>query len=179
MSDEPRDEILVVAAQAGDKQAWEQLCRRHAPRLAAYLGCRLRRPAVVDRLVAEVIVGGWKHLHELPNAKDFPAWFRKVGGNLTMQWSRRHPDEPQTEPFPADRCGGDPALLKRMERLEQALGGLPDAQRMALEQRFRGDMDIVALSEALKLTPAGVEQVLVEAFAALDQALGPDDEPAA
>lgn len=165
------DESLVTAAQHGDLDAWRRLCQRHLPRLAAYLGARLRRPAVIERLVGEVAVGGWKHLPELDNPRDFPAWLRRVGGNLALQWGRKHPGEPLTEPFPAARCGTDLAQAERMGRLEQALGQLSDHQRMVLEQRFRGGMDLAALSESLHLSQEGVERLLVEALAALDQAL--------
>jgi RNA polymerase sigma factor (sigma-70 family) len=172
-SDQP-DDRLVIAAQEGDREAWAELCRRHAPRLAAYLGGRLRRPAVVDRLVSEVAAGAWKHLSALERPADFPAWFRRVGGNLTLQWCRKHPDEALAGPFPVERCGDDEALRKRMERLEGALGMIPDAQRMALEQHVRGGMDVAALSESLHLSHDGVRQLLDEAFAALDAQLGPE-----
>jgi RNA polymerase sigma-70 factor (ECF subfamily) len=168
------DATLVTAAQQGDREAWAELCRRHAPRLAAYLGGRLRRPAVVDRLVAEVVAGAWKHLADLQHPGDFPAWFRRVGGNLTLQWCRKHPDEPLAGPFPVERCGDDAALRRRMERLETALGQLADVQRMALEQHLRGGMDVAALSESLHLPHDGVRQLLDESLAALDGLLGPE-----
>ncbi len=166
------DEVLVTRAQGGDRAAWSELCTRHAPRLAAYLGGRLRRPQIVDKLVAEVIAGAWKHLVDLARPSDFPAWFRRVGGNLTLQWCRKHPDEVLGEPFPSERCGGDTALHQRMDDLESALNALSDPQRMALEQHIRGGMDLAALSEALHLEPAAVQALLDEALLALGRQLG-------
>jgi RNA polymerase sigma factor (sigma-70 family) len=166
------DESLVTAAQGGDLAAWQALCNRHAPRLAAYLGCRLRRPAVVERLVAEVVAGAWKHLPELANPREFPAWLRKAAGNFALQWGRRHPDQVAAAPFPAERCGNDLALQERMQRLEQALGQLPDGQRMVLEQHFRGGADLPTLCESLHLGREAVEKLLDEALMALDLALG-------
>jgi RNA polymerase sigma-70 factor (ECF subfamily) len=165
------DETLVVAAQHGDLEAWAQLSARHLPRLAAYLGSRLRRPDVVERLVAEVMVGAWKHLPELENPGDFPAWLRKVGGGLALQWSRKHPGEPLAAPFPEGRCGTDLALAGRMSVLDAALGTLPDHQRMVLEQHFRGQMDLEELARSMHLQREGVEALLEEALRALDQAL--------
>ena len=168
------DEDLVIKAQQGDRAAWGQLCARHAPRLAAYLGGRLRRPGIVDKLVAEVVSGAWKHLVDLQRPSDFPAWFRRVGGNLTLQWCRKHPEEPLGEGFPADRCGGDDALHQRMDQLELALARLNDAQRMALEQHIRGGMDVTALSEALHLDAPAVQSLIEEALVSLDRLIGPD-----
>jgi DNA-directed RNA polymerase specialized sigma24 family protein len=167
------DEDLVLKAQQGDRQAWNALCQRHAPRLAAYLGGRLRRPAIIDKLVADVVSGAWKHLIDLQRPGDFPAWFRRVGGNLTLQWCRKHPEEPLGEAFPFERCGGDEALHQRMDRLDIALAQLSDAQRMALEQHFRGGMDVTALSEALHLDAPAVQALLDDALVALDRLLGP------
>jgi DNA-directed RNA polymerase specialized sigma24 family protein len=166
------DDALVLRAQQGDRGAWSELCARHAPRLAAYLGGRLRRPQIVDKLVAEVVAGAWKHLVDLQRPGDFPAWFRRVGGNLTLQWCRKHPDEPLGEPFPAERCAGDAALHQRMDDLEGALAALSDAQRMALEQHVRGGMDIEALCEALHLEGPAVQALLDEALLALGRQLG-------
>jgi RNA polymerase sigma-70 factor (ECF subfamily) len=166
------DETLVVAAQHGDLRAWSALCERHMPRLAAYLGSRLRRPEVIERLLAEVVVRAWKHLPELEQPQEFPAWLRKLGGGQALQWSRKHPGEALAAPFPQERCGNDLALAERMTRLDAALGSLPDNQRMVLEQHFRGGMQLDELADSLHLQPEGVAVLLEEALAALDRALG-------
>ena len=165
------DESLVVAAQHGDLAAWSTLCGRHLPRLAAYLGSRLRRPEVVERLVAEVVAGAWKHLPELDQPAEFPAWLRKAGGNLALQWSRKHPDEPVAAPFPANRCGNEPELTACMTRLDAAIGTLPDAQRMLLEHHFRGQVDLTVLAAGMHLQREQIEVMLEEALIALDRAL--------
>jgi RNA polymerase sigma-70 factor (ECF subfamily) len=170
------DESLVVAAQHGDRDAWAALCARHLPRLAAYLGSRLRRPEVVEKLVTDVVAGAWKHLPELEHPAEFPAWLRKAGGNLALQWSRKNPHEPLAAPFPERRCGGDQALSVRMVRLDAALGALPDAQRMLLEQHFRGQVPLDELAAGMHLQREGVEVMIDEALVALDRVLG-DVEP--
>jgi len=165
------DESLVVAAQHGDLAAWESLCQKHMPRLAAYLGSRLRRPGVVDRLISEVIAGAWKHLPELEQPSEFHAWLRRIGGGVALQWSRKHPNEPVAAPFPEERCGTDLALAERMSALDAALGLLPDAQRMVLEQHFRGQMSLEDLASTMHLQSDGVQMLIDEALEALDRAL--------
>ncbi len=158
------DTELATAAQEGDNEAWAVLCQRHAPRLAAYLGARLRRPKVVDKLVEDAIVTAWKHLHELERPDDWAGWFRRVGANLALLWYREHSDERLVEGFPSDRCARDgiPGEPERMARLESALGKLGDAQRMALEGRFRGGLEGDALAESLHLPDAAAAQRLVD-----------------
>lgn len=158
------DASLVRTARRGDREAWALLMRRHAPRLAAYLGARLRRPALVERLVADAIVNAWRHLDELADPMDFAAWFRRRGAALAKHWHREHPDEPLAEPFPSERLPAEPARAQRMGSLDAALAALPESQRMALEYRFRGGLDGDELAEALHL---GRE----EAAAAVEQAL--------
>lgn len=165
------DETLVVAAQRGDLDAWSTLCFRHMPRLAAYLGCRLRRPEVVERVIAEVVLSAWKHLLELEKPAEFSPWLRKFGGGLALQWSRKHPNEPIDAPFAVSRCGADLDLAQRMTRLDAALGGLPDHQRMLLEQHFRGLVELDELAKSMHLQRVEIERLLDEALIALDRAL--------
>jgi RNA polymerase sigma-70 factor (ECF subfamily) len=169
------DETLVVAAQHGDLAAWETLCQKHMPRLAAYLGTRLRRPDIVDRLIGEVVVGAWKHLPELDQPSEFHTWLRRIGGGVALQWSRKHPTEPVTAPFPQARCGTDLSTAERIAKLDAALGVLPDAQRMVLEQHFRGQMSVDDLAGVMQLQPEGVQLLIDDALDALNRALQIDE----
>jgi RNA polymerase sigma-70 factor, ECF subfamily len=165
------DADLVKAAQEGNREAWSALCHRHARRLCAYLGSRLRRPKVVEKIVEDAIVTSWRHLNELSDANDFPAWFRRVGANLALRWFREHSEEKLSEPFPMERCGGDVDVATAMARLEVALGNLTDPQRMALESHFRGGMDGDVLWESLHLDKEAGGRLLEEALQALDKSL--------
>jgi len=174
----PLDLELVERARQGDRDAWTALVRRHAPRLAAYLGARLRRPSVVERLVEDAIVLAYRHLDEVDASEGFAAWFRRVGAHLALRWYREHREEALTEPFPAERLGTATAVMEqaaRMERLETALGALTDAQRMAVEQRYRGGLEGEDLSEVLHCDAAKSTRVLEDALAALERTLARTD----
>lgn len=171
---DPSDADLVTQARDGNRDAWATLCRRHARRLAAYLGARLRRPKVVDKLVEDAVVTAWRHLDELERPDDFAGWYRRVGAGLALQWYREHSEESLVEPFPAERCGGDAEQLKRMTTLEEALGALTDPQRMALEQRYRAGLSGAMLYEAVHLDAGKADRLVEEALAALERALERD-----
>ena len=146
---DPRgDADLVGEARAGDHAAWASLCRRHAPRLAAYLGARLRRPEIVDQLVGEAVVAAWLHLGELADPVGFSAWFRRVGAGLALKWAREHPDEMLAAPW-SRSTAEQPELL----RLDQLVGVLEETARMALELRWRGGMTGAELANALRCRP--------------------------
>jgi RNA polymerase sigma-70 factor (ECF subfamily) len=170
--DQQDDVVLVARSRGGDRDAWAALCRRHAPRLAAYLGARLHRPALVEKLVGDAVVAGWRTLSELPPGDDFAAWFRRVGAGLALRWRNDHPDEKLKEPFPEERCPDGPEQVERMRRLQDALRRLAEPERMALEQRFRGGLAGKELGDALHLDAAAAEAALERALAALDRELG-------
>lgn len=166
------DAELVEAVRQGDHVAWAALMRRHAPRLAAYLGARLRRPAVVDALVAEAIVVGLQYLTEL-GQEPFAAWFRKLGAGIAMRWAREHPEEPLEEPFPVGRLAGEHGgLADELGRLERALAQLGEQQRMAVELRWRAGLVGVELGSVLRIDAAEAERLAAEAESALAEALG-------
>jgi DNA-directed RNA polymerase specialized sigma24 family protein len=129
---------------------------------------------VIEKLVEDAIVAAWRHLPDLDNPSDFPAWFRRIGANLALVWYREHQDEPLSEPFPAKRCGHDPKVTDAMNRVELVLGELTDAQRMALEQHYRGGMRAETLAESLHLDLAATQKLLDEALQAFDRALQND-----
>ncbi|NRA40399.1 MAG: sigma-70 family RNA polymerase sigma factor [Planctomycetes bacterium] len=150
---------LVIAAQAGDLAAWKKLIAIHAPRLAAYIGARLRRPEIVDRLVADSIYVAWKHIAELEDENEFPAWFRRMGGSVTMRWYKRHNDEGISGEFPIERCDNQ-SLGLEIEELDNALGRLPEKERMALEQRYRAGLQNAEIAEVLHKDPEQVEKLI-------------------
>jgi RNA polymerase sigma-70 factor (ECF subfamily) len=164
------EHALVARAQKGDHEAWAQVCRRHAPRLAAYIGARLHRPTVVEKLVGDAMVAGWRKLPELKPGEDLAAWFRRIGASLAMRWRSDHPEEKLKEPFPEERCPDGADQVERMRRLQDALRRLPEPERMALEQRFRGGLSGRELGEALHLDAA--EALLERALNTLDRELG-------
>ncbi len=166
------DAEWLTRARAGDRDAWALLMRRHAPRLAAYLGARLRRPAVVEKLVEDAVVLAYRHIEEA-TADDFSAWFRRVGAHVALRWYREHRDEPLTEAFPPS-VEDTPERQAELARLEKALGGLTDAQRMAVEQRYRGGLGGSDLAAALHCESGKAERMVDDALAALERALNKD-----
>lgn len=163
MSDRSDGE-LVRAAQNGDRLAWELVIGRHAERLAAYLGARLRRPDVVEKLVADTILMAWKHLDDIEAADGFAPWFRRLGANLALRWHKQHKGESLVGDLPGT---GD----EQLRALDRALGQLPEAQRLVLEHRFRGGLRGVELAEALHSAEGACDAAVDHALSMLDAVL--------
>jgi len=161
---------LLTRARSGDRTAFASLMRICAPRLAAYLGARISRPQIVERLVGEAIVQAWGRLAEAEDPRQFPAWFRRIGAGLAMQWKSDHPGESIKEPFPESRCP-DPVQLARMRKLQDGLLKLAEPERMALEQRFRGSLQNEALAEVLHCDVGKAQELVERALAALGRHL--------
>jgi len=161
---------LLARARGGDRGAFASLMRLSAPRLAAYLGARISRPQVVERLVGEAIVSAWGRLAEAEDPRQFPAWFRRIGAGFAMQWKSDHPGESIKEPFPESRCA-DASQLGRMRKLQEGLQKLAEPERMALEQRFRAALQDEALAEVLHCDPAKAQELVERALTALGRYL--------
>ncbi|MDA3961858.1 MAG: sigma-70 family RNA polymerase sigma factor [Planctomycetota bacterium] len=161
------DHELAERSRQGDREAWEVLARRYAPRLAGYLGARLRRPEIVEMLVSEALYAAWRKIDELDDPADFAAWLRRIGANLALRWHGKHKHERLHGGFPEERCGGDAELISGMQRLEYCIGKLHEGERMALEQRFRGGLSGDNLAEALHRSPEEAEGLIDKALARL------------
>lgn len=155
------DADLVCDARGGDHAAWAVLSRRHAPRLAAYLGARLRRTDIVDGLVGETVVAAWLRLGELGDPAGFAAWFRKTGAGLALKWAREHPDAAIEAAIPAGRL--PTAQAEELGRLDRLVGTLDEQHRMALELRWRGGMTGEALGTAMRCAAETAERLADEA----------------
>ena len=73
------ERVLTQADMSEDRGAWQQLMDLYAPLLAAYLGARLRRHEVVEKLVCDTIDAAWRHRDEYSSDQNFGAWFRRLG----------------------------------------------------------------------------------------------------
>lgn len=158
---DPRDLAACALARDGDLTAWADIVHRHAPGLAAYLGGRIRRPDVVNRLVAETVVAAWRRLDGLEDARDLPGWLRRQAAAQAKRWSREHDSEPLEQAWALeDRPAGVAAL-------DQAIAGLEVDQRLAIEYRYRGGLEGEALAAALHLPRERSDALLAAAVATL------------
>ncbi len=161
------DDVLVIAAKGGDREAWGELVRRHAAPLAAYLGARLRRVDVIDKLVGDVVVNGWLTLDSLAPGEEVGAWFRRQGAGLAKRWRHEHPEDQIDVCFPPERLPPDGNLAEALRRLDAAIATLDDQERMAIEQRWRGRQDLAGVARIMRVSEEQVRALLDRALTKL------------
>lgn len=173
MSDDTlSDQDLLEASRADDKAAWRQLMERHLPSLGAYLGARLRRPDLIDDLLAKTVCAAWRHRDTCTSSDDFARWFRKMGANIALRWHRSHPQEPLCADLSEEQLANTTVAAPVLRQLDQAIGQLETTQRMAVEQFFRGGLRGAALAAVLHVDEGTAQELVARGLAELDAQLG-------
>ena len=83
------DEELMLQAQSGDRNAFEQLVERHYDHLAFYIGNVLGAGELVEDLVQETFLRAFRaRKRYVPRAR-WTTWVRKIALNLSLDEQRR------------------------------------------------------------------------------------------
>ena len=134
----------MVAAQAGDKSAYESLLRDCIPFICGVARAQGVRPASVDDVVQETLLTIHRARQTYDPSRSFTAWLRMIAQRRAIDGLRRagrtgarEIHEPLAYENHADP-GGDPEEaafgMNQAARLVAALGKLPARQRDAIEQ---------------------------------------------
>jgi RNA polymerase sigma-70 factor (ECF subfamily) len=165
------DEYLVVAAQAGDRAAWERLVARWQPRLLRHAW---RLTGHADRaadLVQDAWVDIWKGLRRLEDVVAFPAWafrivtrrcHRAFGETDRERAGMRELAEVSAE---SDDAEGAEAIARDIDlaRVRAAMAALPPAQRAALSLFHLEALSVAEIAIALDVPPGTVKTRLMHA----------------
>ncbi len=168
------DEYLVIAAQAGDRAAWERLVARWQPRLLRHAW---RLTGHADRaadLLQDAWIDIWKGLRRLDDAVAFPAWAFRI---VTRRCQRAFHDADRDRERLADladlaeisgesddSAAGD-ALAHEIDlgRVRAAMSALPPGQRAALSLFHLEDLSVAEIAIALDVPPGTVKTRLMHA----------------
>jgi len=128
-SDELTD--LVIAAQKGDRPAFDQLYRSHARMVHGVLMSRVPR-SEVDDLVQDVFMLAMQRVLSLRTPAAFGGWLSAIARNSAIDHLRR---QPKTTELVDDVAVNDPDRSEVMTVLA-AIARLPIAYRETLTLRF-------------------------------------------
>ena len=128
------DAGLLHAYRAGDDSAFEELVRRHAPRLRRQCA-RIVGPDDAEDAVQQALLSASRALRAGDDELDVGRWLHRVAHNAAIDALRRRPppaveldDQIDGVPQPPDVAAGRESLRATVAAIQQ----LPDAQRRAL-----------------------------------------------
>jgi RNA polymerase sigma-70 factor (ECF subfamily) len=148
----PTDESLVRAAQRGDRDAFDELVRRHRDRVYAVALRLTRNPDDAEDALQETFISAYRGLGGFSSRARVSTWLYRIATNRALDVINRRKastsldaeDSPQVVAIGDDY---EQAALRRA--LEQALARLPEEFRVA-----------VVLSDVAGLTPTEAAEVL-------------------
>ncbi len=163
----PRGAELVLAARAGDRDAFDELYRSHWRLVRAILLARLPRPDAED-LAQEVFLAAWEKLGDLRDPEGFGGWVAAIARNRAASHAR---SRPRSVPLPEDLPGGARAD-EGPEAVLAAIRLLPEAYRDPLVLRLVEGMSGPEIARETGLTEGSVRVNLHRGFAKLRELLG-------
>jgi RNA polymerase sigma-70 factor (ECF subfamily) len=179
------DEALVAAAKSGDDPAFWELWARHSNRVfkTAY-GITGKREDAED-VIQEAWIKAYLHLNTFDGRAKFSTWLTRIAMNSSLMILRRKRSHPETsmeitdgdtwqQRDIADRAKNAEELYSRregVERLRQAICGLPPTLRIVVEIRQSDDRSIQGVAELAGLSIAATKSRLSRARKILRKAL--------
>ncbi len=152
--DRAREDLLVLAAQGGDRQAFEQLFRAYS----APLGRFAYRLCGDEQLAFDAVQESWitlsKTLRTLNDPRGFRLWAYKTVRWRTMDQLRRRgrPAEPLEDDLQHDEA--DQSEIATSDQLSRHMAGLPRAEKVALTLFSLEEMTLAEIA-AIENVPGG------------------------
>jgi RNA polymerase sigma-70 factor (ECF subfamily) len=95
-STEDSDGSLAASAAAGNGEAFDELVRRHQPRLLRLAGRFFRRPELIEEVVQEAFLKAYTCLKGFRGDRPFGHWLTRIAVNASYDQLRRQRARPET-----------------------------------------------------------------------------------
>lgn len=169
------DAALVAAAQGGDRNALDQLLRRHYDRIHAVCRRIAGSTRDADDACQEALVKIVRNLPRFDGRSAFATWAYRIATNAALDELRkrnRRPalhavgDDDRAELADPESTAPTDAFADRL-LLDEALAELPDDLRLAVVLRDVGDLDYAEIAETLDIPIGTVKSRISRGRAAL------------
>ena len=172
------DRELVRRAQREDKEAFEELIRRHQHRVFAVAGGIVRRREDVQDVAQQVFVKAYFSLKRFDQRAAFSTWVYKITVNECWDMLRKRKVRPLVYEADlseeqarqvissAEKSKDEPDISERLEarqRVERLLDGLDERDRLMLILKEVEGFSIEEIAEVLDLNPNTVKVRLFRA----------------
>jgi RNA polymerase sigma-70 factor (ECF subfamily) len=171
------DRELVRRAQANDKEAYEELIKRHQQRVFAVAAGILRRHEDIEDIAQQVFVKAYFSLKRFDGRAAFSTWLHRITLNECWDLLRKKKVRPllyesdlseeQAQRVAASEAdGGGPDVRQRLEnqqRVERLLEGLEERDKLMLILKEVEGFSIEEIAEVLDLNANTVKVRLFRA----------------
>ena len=166
-----RDELLVLAAQAGDADAFGQLVRRWTPVLIRHAHRVQSDADAANDAVQETWLQIVRGLAQLADPAAFPAWALCIVGRIAVGQERRRGRHRRNEQAAAAEQSLATALAgvaaDELDLLRAAVRTLPPERRTVVELHYLDGLAIAEIAAVLGIPPGTVKSRLFQARAEL------------
>jgi RNA polymerase sigma-70 factor (ECF subfamily) len=176
LADDAGDAELVDAAQGGDRDALEQLLRRHHDRVRALARRLCGNDADAADATQEALLAIVRGLDRFDGRAAFTTWLHRVATNACLDELRRRARRPQPaadSTFERAESGRDTAeVVSARIVVDAALATLPLEFRAAVVLRDLCALDYAEIGEVLDIPPGTVRSRIARGRAAIAAHLG-------
>jgi RNA polymerase sigma-70 factor (ECF subfamily) len=151
------DQLLVMDAQEGDRNALQQLVRRWQKRLWAHAFRLTRDRDVAWDISQQSWLGIIKGLGKLNDPAKFKAWAYQITTNKSIDWIKTQANERHVQVEFIDDC---PAAVRSDTGVTDLLEQLDVAKKTILRLRYFEELSIAEISAVLKIPPGTVKSRL-------------------
>ena len=147
---------LVERARQGDREACEELVRRHQDRVFHYALYLLPTQQDAEDVVQETFLQAYRNLKGFRGEAAFGTWLLAIARARVALWYRRRKLEDRVselnEPSPVDLEA--PTLMKI--EIRSAVARLPVAYREVIVLRYVHELDLVEIARAMGISVTAV-----------------------
>lgn len=183
------DAALVLAARAGDRDAFAALLARHWPLLAGLCRRMLGDPPLAEDAAQEAALQALLTLDRLRRPDRFGPWLGGIGLNICRRWRRARAQVPTPEAIDGGRLAREPIdrrpspeelaeAADLRERVRRAVGALPRGQRAAVTLFYLSDLSHAEVAAQLGIAPGAVKARLHKARRVLRRELWMEQQEA-
>jgi RNA polymerase sigma-70 factor (ECF subfamily) len=169
---------LIIAARQGDRQAFDELVRRHREAVITVVYRMCGDVHLAQDAAQEAFIRAWQHLSSYQPRSPFRNWVYRIAINAALDTLRavRQEQEPVDEDTAAAADDRPETLVERAEQAEevrQAVLSLPPASRAVLVLREYEGLSYREIADTLDIPIGTVMSRLSYARGCLRQALAP------
>jgi RNA polymerase sigma-70 factor (ECF subfamily) len=164
------DGDLARAARSGRREAYDELVRRHAAKIAAVCRSRLGPRGPVEDMVQEAFLRGFRSLPSLEDPEKFGSWVYGIAIRSCLDWLKakeRSQVSYDALEAPELRPSGAADEPERNARLHDQIDALPESYREVVLLFYYKKQSYQEMSRLLNLTPAAINARLTKARAML------------